>query len=87
MANSHQGDRTHMPKELTDHIADRWLTAKPVYLTDLGRCRPAEALSPRPKLRHWRTFEYATDCPCARATSILRSMVMICSGACPLSCN
>ena len=44
-----------------DRIADRWLSSEPVYLTDLGGCRPAEALSDAPALRRWRALEYTTD--------------------------
>lgn len=32
-----------------------------VYLTDLGRCRPASALSTRLKRGTWKTLEYETD--------------------------
>ncbi len=45
---------------MSDYFADRAFAAQPVYLTDLDRCRPARALSREPKLRHWRTLEYAT---------------------------
>ena len=44
----------------TDRLADRWLSGRPVYLTDLDGCRPADALSPSSRLCHWRTLPYAT---------------------------
>ena len=44
-----------------DHFTDRWLTGDPIYLTDLDRCEPADALSNEAIRGHWRTLEYATD--------------------------
>ncbi len=46
---------------MREAIADRALAAEPLYLTDLSRCRPAHALSPTPKRRHWRTVSYTAD--------------------------
>ena len=45
----------------TDYFGDKWLPGQPIYLTDLDRCQPAEALSPEPRLGRWRTLEYETD--------------------------
>ena len=46
---------------MRESIADRALAADPIYLTDLSRCRPADALSPKPRRKHWRTLSYTTD--------------------------
>ena len=32
-----------------------------IYLTDLGRCRPASALSRKPRRNRWRLLDYQTD--------------------------
>ena len=34
---------------------------RPVILTDLGRCKPASALSRLNKRRHWRLIPYTSD--------------------------
>ncbi len=44
-----------------DYIADRGFAGGPVYLTDLGRCLPSEALSDKRRRRHWRMLGYETD--------------------------
>lgn len=44
-----------------DQYADRWLSQKPVYLTDLSRCRPESALSGDSAHRKWRVIDYRCD--------------------------
>ena len=44
-----------------DCLGDRWLTSQPVYLTDLDRSSPSEALSPSARLGHWRLLPYGMD--------------------------
>ena len=44
-----------------DRFTDRWPAAPPVYLTNLDKCRPAEALSREARRGHWRTLAYETD--------------------------
>lgn len=46
---------------MRESIADRALAAEPIYLTDLSRCRPADALSAKPRRKHWRTVGYTAD--------------------------
>ena len=43
---------------LIDNIADRGLSAGPVYLSDLDRCRPSDALSRESEPRRWRMYDY-----------------------------
>lgn len=43
-----------------DHIADRWLSRQPVYLTDLDRSQPAKALASCFSAQRWRTIRYET---------------------------
>lgn len=33
----------------------------PIYLSDLGRCQPASALSRKPRRHHWRLLDYETS--------------------------
>jgi len=47
--------------EVREHTADRGYAAEPMYLTDLGRCAPADRLSADPKRHRWRTLSYETD--------------------------
>ena len=46
---------------MREGIADHALAAEPIYLTDLSRCQPADALSSKPRRKHWRTLSYTTD--------------------------
>jgi hypothetical protein len=45
----------------TDLLGDRWLSGKPVYLTDLSGFGPAGALSGKSRTGHWRTLEYEAE--------------------------
>ena len=61
-------DRVEFPRvfasgavAVSERAADRWLSQPPQYLTGLQRCRPTEALTPIPTLRHWRMLPYTTD--------------------------
>ena len=44
-----------------DRMADAWLEGEAVYLTDMDRCLPGEAVSPEPKRGRWRTVGYESD--------------------------
>ncbi len=44
-----------------ENLADRSFSADPVYLTDLERCRPADALSRDTGYGRWRVLPYQTD--------------------------
>ena len=44
-----------------DRVADRWLSAEPIYLTDLDSCGPPDNLSSVPLLGRWRLLDYETD--------------------------
>ena len=44
-----------------DRMADGWLEGEAVYLTDMDRCLPGEAVSPEPKRGRWRTVGYESD--------------------------
>lgn len=46
---------------MPDNIADRGLNTRPIYLTDMQRCRPRNLLSRVPRQRHWRLLAYETD--------------------------
>ena len=46
---------------MREGIADRGLAGEPIFLTDLSRCRPADALSHTPKRKHWRTLSYSAE--------------------------
>ena len=51
-----------MPGSVTvDRLRDGWLAGPPVYLADLERCSPGEALSPAPALRHWRALPFTAE--------------------------
>ena len=50
-----------MTMNVTERLTDRGFKAEPLYLTDLDRCKPADALSPKPRQGHWRTLPYQTD--------------------------
>ena len=50
-----------MSKVGTENLGDTSLSADPVYLTDMGACRPANALSPETRRGRWRTLPYETD--------------------------
>ena len=51
-----------MPGSVTvDRFTDRWLAGPPVYLADLERCLPGEAMSPAPALRHWRALPFTAE--------------------------
>ena len=41
-----------------DRMADGWIGGEAVYLTDMDRCVPTEAVSPEPKRGRWRTVGY-----------------------------
>ena len=45
----------------TETLADKGFSAQPITLTDLDRCRPADALSTEPRRGHWRMIEYETE--------------------------
>ena len=45
----------------SDYFADLGFSAEPIYLTDLDRCTPAEALSSQPRRARWRKLDYQTD--------------------------
>ena len=40
---------------------DAWLSAEPIYLSDLSRCRPESALSRQIRGGHWRLLDYEAD--------------------------
>ncbi len=44
-----------------DRLSDRWLRSAPLYMSDLHRCGPSDALSSTPELRRWRMVPYQTD--------------------------
>ncbi|MCY3784849.1 MAG: family 10 glycosylhydrolase [Chloroflexi bacterium] len=44
----------------TAHIGDLGLSQPPIYLTNLDRCQPADALSSESKTGRWRAFAYST---------------------------
>ena len=46
---------------MDDLFADSWLSGEPVYVGDLDRCRPSEALSDNPQPGRWRAMEYDTE--------------------------
>lgn len=48
-------------KNIKEKISDRGFSSDPIYLTDLTLCQPSQALSPEPKLGHWRTLAYETE--------------------------
>ena len=50
-----------MIKPGTENLGDTSFGADPVYLTDMGACRPANALSPETGRGRWRTLPYETD--------------------------
>ena len=41
--------------------SDSWLSGEPVYLADMDRCLPSDALSSFPVPGRWRTLEYDAD--------------------------
>ena len=47
-----------MTTDTAEMFADKWLSAEPVYLTDMGRCEPAEAASGWAVFKKWRKLEY-----------------------------
>ena len=44
-----------------DYIADWGLEAEPIYVTDLDRCLPSDALTARPSRGRWRTMPFETQ--------------------------
>ena len=44
-----------------DRYADRWLSQPPVYLADMTRCRPTDALSDQAARGRWRVIDYRCD--------------------------
>ncbi len=46
---------------MADFIADRGFSAMPIYVTDLGRCQPADRLSPNGGFRRWHTIPYQAE--------------------------
>ena len=44
----------------TAHIGDLGLSQPPIYLTNLDRCQPADALSAEARTGQWRAFAYST---------------------------
>ena len=44
-----------------DRTADGWIEGEAVYLTDMDRFLPGEAVSPEPKRGRWRTVGYESD--------------------------
>ena len=44
-----------------DFIADWGLEAEPIYVTDLDRCLPSDALTARPSRGRWRTMPFETQ--------------------------
>ncbi len=45
----------------SEQYSDTWLSGEPVYLADLDRCLPADALSSFPTRGRWRMLDYDTD--------------------------
>lgn len=43
----------------TDHLADRGLSTAPIYVADLDKCLPSNALSHDSQPRHWRMYDYS----------------------------
>ena len=41
--------------------SDNWLSGEPIYLADMDRCLPSDALTSFPVPGRWRTLEYETD--------------------------
>ena len=41
--------------------SDSWLSGEPIYLADMDRCLPSDALASFPVPGRWRMLEYATD--------------------------
>ena len=50
-----------MSADPTDCYGDRWLSGRPIYLTELDRCQPAEAMAPEARQGRWRLLPYETD--------------------------
>ena len=50
-----------MDEPVIDRLGDRWLSAEPVYLTDLDRCEPSSAVFREPRSGRWRALEYETE--------------------------
>ena len=44
-----------------DFFGDRGYSAEPVYLSDLDRCAPAEALAPPSRRGRWSVYDYETE--------------------------
>ena len=49
-----------MEHTTVDYLADRGYSGDPIYLTDMGICLPADALSPEARKGRWRTMPYET---------------------------
>ena len=49
-----------MSATATAHIGDLGLSQPPIYLTNLDRCQPADALSAEARTGQWRAFAYST---------------------------
>ena len=50
-----------MTTDTAEMFADEWLAGEPVYLTDMGRCEPAEAASGWAVFKKWRKLEYEAE--------------------------
>ena len=46
---------------MADFITDRGFSTTPIYVTDLGRCQPADRLSPDGGFRRWHTIPYQAE--------------------------
>ena len=44
-----------------EQYSDSWLSGEPIYLADMDRCLPSDALSPFPLPGRWRMLEYDAD--------------------------
>ena len=50
-----------MSGQVVDRIGDGWLSGRPVYIADLDRCRPTEALADLPERHRWRKLPYQAE--------------------------
>ena len=61
-ASGHDKQRqSPMTQPAADFFGDRGFSQPPIYLTNLDRCTPADALTPVPRRHAWRTLPYSTN--------------------------
>jgi hypothetical protein len=52
---------TEMPPDTTDRLRDRWLDAKPTYISDLRAASPEDAVLEEPARGKWHALDYEAD--------------------------